>query len=403
MPDRHTTLDSKSPADILDLACQHSVSLKLLGKDRVSMPLQEEIDSMRKEIRTDSYAMSIGEWISLYQDNEVDIHPEFQRFFRWTHGQKTRLIESILLGIPIPPVFVSQREDGVWDVVDGLQRLSSIFQFVGVLRGENDEILEPLVLEGTKYLPSLDGKKWEDLYDMDNSFTSAQRLYIKRAKIDVTMIQKESPLIAKYELFQRLNTGGSLATPQEVRNCIMVMYNRDMYQWVRDLSQLEVFKECVALTDRSIDEQYDLELVLRFIVFRTLSESGLREVKDVGPFMTDRMVEIAQSKTFNFEAEAEAFKTTFELLYNTLKGNSFRKYDPVRGKFIGGFLVSPYEAVALGIGYNYKALAQADVDIEERVKAVWSNDVYKQWSGSGITAGRRIPKIIPLGRQIFKP
>src|SRR5437867_2884886 len=100
------------------------------------MALQEEIDVMRKEIRTDSYSMSIGEWISLYEKDEIDIHPEFQRFFRWTDLQKTRLIESILLGIPIPPVFVSQREDGVWDVVDGLQRLSSIYQFAGILTDE---------------------------------------------------------------------------------------------------------------------------------------------------------------------------------------------------------------------------------------------------------------------------
>lgn len=88
------------------------------------MPLIEEVNEKRREIRTDGYAMSISEWISLYENNEVDIHPEFQRFYRWGDAQKTNLIESILLGIPIPPVFVSQRADGVWDVVDGLQRLS---------------------------------------------------------------------------------------------------------------------------------------------------------------------------------------------------------------------------------------------------------------------------------------
>jgi uncharacterized protein with ParB-like and HNH nuclease domain len=89
--------------------------------------LQAEIDKKRQEIRPDSYSMSIGEWISLYQQGEVEIHPEFQRFFRWNDYQKTRLIESIILGLPIPPIFVSQRDDGVWDVVDGLQGLSTIY------------------------------------------------------------------------------------------------------------------------------------------------------------------------------------------------------------------------------------------------------------------------------------
>ena len=68
------------------------------------MGLRSEIEARRKEIRTDAYPMSVGEWISLYERDEIDIHPEFQRFFRWTEEQKTNLIESILLGIPIPPV-----------------------------------------------------------------------------------------------------------------------------------------------------------------------------------------------------------------------------------------------------------------------------------------------------------
>jgi len=97
------------------------------------MDLQQEIDARRAEIRSDNYGMSIGELMSLYKDEELDIHPEFQRFYRWSVGQKSRLIESLLLGIPIPQIFVSQRADGVWDVVDGLQRLSTIFEFAGIL------------------------------------------------------------------------------------------------------------------------------------------------------------------------------------------------------------------------------------------------------------------------------
>ena len=110
------------------------------------MSLDLEIEARRAEIRSDGYPMSIGELISLYRDEELDIHPEFQRFFRWSEEQKSRLIESILLGIPIPSIFVSQREDGVWDVIDGLQRLSTIFELVGVLKDENGEILPPLTL-----------------------------------------------------------------------------------------------------------------------------------------------------------------------------------------------------------------------------------------------------------------
>ena len=179
------------------------------------MSLQEEIDKTRQEIHTDSYSMSIGEWISVYQNNEIDIHPNFQRFFRWSDHQKSTFIESILVGIPIPPIFVSQRNDGVWDVVDGLQRLSTIYQFVGILKTEEQEQdKSPFALQKTTYLPSLEGKKWDDPNDPDNSLSQTQRLLIKRAKIAVNIIEKESDEMVKYELFQRLNTGGSIATPQ---------------------------------------------------------------------------------------------------------------------------------------------------------------------------------------------
>jgi uncharacterized protein with ParB-like and HNH nuclease domain len=147
--------------------------------------LQAEIDKKRQEIRPDSYSMSIGEWISLYQQGEVEIHPEFQRFFRWNDYQKTRLIESIILGLPIPPIFVSQRDDGVWDVVDGLQRLSTIYQFVGVLKDENGQELPPLELKGTKYLPSFAGKVWEDQQSLEGSkrgMTPTQRLLSRGLK-----------------------------------------------------------------------------------------------------------------------------------------------------------------------------------------------------------------------------
>ena len=119
--------------------------------------LLSQIDARSREIQTDAYPMSIGELMSLYRDGELDIHPEFQRFFRWSNVQKSKFIESILLGIPIPSIFVSQRDDGVWDVVDGVQRLSTVFEFVGILRDVNGTMLPPSSLVGTEYLPDLKG------------------------------------------------------------------------------------------------------------------------------------------------------------------------------------------------------------------------------------------------------
>jgi uncharacterized protein with ParB-like and HNH nuclease domain len=97
--------------------------------EEIVMTLDEQIERLRKEIKSDRLSMSIGELAGLYERGELDIHPKFQRFLRWSDDQKTKLIESILLRIPIPPIFVAQDPDGKWDVVDGVQRLGTIFQF----------------------------------------------------------------------------------------------------------------------------------------------------------------------------------------------------------------------------------------------------------------------------------
>lgn len=365
------------------------------------MPLKDEIESKRREIRTDGYPMSIGEWISLYEGKEIDIHPEFQRFYRWTSTQKARLIESILLGIPIPPVFVSQRSDGVWDVVDGLQRLSTIYEFVGILKDENKNNIAPLTLEETKYLPSLAGKRWNAPDDPENSFSAEERLIIKRSKLSVSIILRESDEMAKYELFQRLNTGGTNLTPQEVRNCILVMIDPAFYRWLRELASYENFQECVGLSERPLAEQYDMELALRFVVFTQIDEAELTGMGDVGAFLTEKMIDLASQKSFDFAAHERRFKSTFDILARTSGANSFHKYAHDRGKFIGGFVLSPYEVVAFGLGFNVDN-PPAEDEIQERVKALWNNQVHQQWSGSGIAATRRLPRLVPLGRELFR-
>ena len=374
------------------------------------MSLQEEIDTTRQEIRTDSYSMSIGEWISIYEKNEIDIHPDFQRFFRWSEHQKSTFIESILLGIPIPPIFVSQRDDGIWDVIDGLQRLSTIYEFIGIFRSNNlnentsqNESNSLVALQETTYLPSLKGKKWDDPEDIDNSLTQAQRLLIKRSKIAVHIIEKESDEMIKYELFQRLNTGGSVATPQEVRNCILLMLNKELFDLIRLLADRESFKSCIALSDKNYQEQYDMELVLRFILLFDKDDESLQKLGgDVSVFLTDRMREMALKEDLNIAYIKRAFDETFNILNQATKDNSFKRYKADGERFLGGFILSAYEVIALGIGYNYQKPLPID-QVSDRIKSIWSDSTYERWSGAGVNAARRLPILIPLGREKFSP
>lgn len=363
-----------------------------------------QIETLRKDIRTDRYSMSIGEWVSLYKTKELDIHPEFQRFFRWSKEQKSKLVESLLLGIPIPQIFVSQREDGTWDVIDGLQRLSTVFELMGILEDEEGNVLPPLVLQKTKYLPALEGKTWEpDETEEDerNTIGPKARLLIKREKFDVSIILQESDKKSKYELFQRLNTGGSSLSPQEVRNCILVMINREMYVWMRALANQQNFKDTVSLTDKAIEEQYDMELVLRFIILRTMPVAQLSNLEDVNDFLTERMSALAESPSFDKAVEQTAFESTFSLLATYAKDSSFRRYDAAKQKFLGGFLLSAFETIAIGIGYSINKAPFNSDSLIDKIKSIWSTSEFEKYSGSGVRASSRVPKLIPLGREIF--
>ena len=368
------------------------------------MSLEEQVMEKSKEIATDAYSMSVGELLSLYKEGELDIHPEFQRFFRWTQAQKSRFIESVLLGIPVPSFFVSQKKDGSWDVIDGLQRLSTLFQLTGDLRDEKKDPVTPLVLEKTAYLPDLQGKSWNSDDDPDSELPQSAKLKIKRARLDVKIVMNTSDESAKYELFQRLNTGGSLATAQEVRNCLLIMLDQSFYRWFSALGQDEHFRNCLPLSERMLEERYDLELVTRFLALRTIEDSQLNRIGDLGSFLTDRIVDFARSEDFDRNTEEDAFRRTFRQLDTCLGENAFKKFDPDLERALGPFLISVFEVMAVGIGHRARAGHHGPA--RERIEAVhrslWTNDEFLGSTGSGVGATRRIPVTVRMGRRFFE-
>jgi len=364
--------------------------------------LLSEISRRAKEIHADSYPMSIGEITSIYRDKELDIHPEFQRVFRWSPLQKTKFVESILLGIPIPSIFVSQRDDGVWDVVDGVQRLSTIFQFTGILKNEEGQLVSPNKLIGTEYLPSLEGMAWDDKDDPENSFSDSLRIDFKRQKLDIKIVKKESDPNTKYDLFERLNTLGSHLSDQEVRNCLLVMINPKFHTWLETLANDESFIETTSLSDKLIDEKYNMELVLRFLIFSNASSQALSGIQDVGEHLSKKMRAIAIDPTYDIKKAGNDFKITFDAIHEALGPDCFRRSEGQKGR--GGFLISVFEVIAIGLGTNVSGTKKPKPDIAGIKKALsklWSNPVFTNYSRSGRSATSRIPKLIPLGRNLF--
>lgn len=365
------------------------------------MSLQDEIIERSSKIFRDAYQMSIGELINIYKDGEMDIHPEFQRVFRWSEIQKTRLIESIMLNIPIPSIFVSQNDEGVWDVIDGVQRLSTIFQFVGIFRDENDNLIEPLVLNKTDYLPSFEGMMWDNPTNPSKSFTKEQQLAFKRSRIDLIIVKKESDPKTKYELFQRLNTGGSKLSDQEVRNCLMIMTNRDFYGFIDGLSKNEDFNSCVVITDRKEDEQFKLELIIRLLIAVKMDMSEAINYNDLKELLDRETIKmIDEFEESEYQIIEDKFNRTFKLLNNLLGEDSFKKYSDEKHK--GAFLVGAFQGIAPGIYCNIDKVENMNPeDVKNKIRSFYEENTYIESTKRGARAVPRFHDLTLLGKEYF--
>lgn len=370
------------------------------------MSLQAEIEANRKKISTDGYPMSVGELVNMYRDGELIIDPDYQRLYRWSEDQKSILIDSMLLGIPLPSIFVAQRDDGKWELIDGLQRISTILQLVGLLKDPDGQLMPPLTLRGTKLLPSLKGKHWtDDDQNADpNALPSTERLLIKRSRIQVQIIKKESDASSKFEMFQRLNALGAPLEPMEIRNSLLSMINPKLAVWIKQLAEEPSFRECVDLSDNQLDQLYDRELVCRFFSFKQVSIQDLNDLDDIADFVDDRMVTLVSDENFNQDLEADIFKATFRVFSGTLGEDSFRRFDTKAGKFKGGFLVSAFEVLALGLGHRDPSVNPIDPKrLIQIATDLWANPVFQKNSGAGVRASTRVRQTIPLGRALLQP
>ena len=368
------------------------------------MTLSQEVKQARKKVVTDGYEMSLGEIISLYKSNELVIDPAFQRLFRWDDERKTKFIESLILGIPIPPIFVYQDNDGVWELIDGLQRLSTVLQLTGDLKGASAINATPLVLNGTRFLPSLNGKRWIDSHPTaGDGLGSPLQIEIKRARIRVEILKSDSDASAKYELFQRLNTGGVGLTEQEVRNSIAISINKNFYDWLVSRSEEVSFTEATAQTTAALKSQMGIELVLRFLAFRRIEyQPGL----DVHEYLDNALFELASDPELDLGAEEAIFTRTFDYLNEALGSNSFKRWNGQ--KFTGKFLMSLYEVIAVGVASNIPQLSRLSSSrrksaIVKAAKQLWDNDIFTENSGAGVRGTTRLSRLLPIAADAMKP
>ncbi|MEU5962865.1 DUF262 domain-containing protein [Micromonospora parva] len=308
--------------------------------------LIQAVDEKINAVRTNSLDFSFNELADMHSSGELIIRPEFQRMFRWSEGAQSRFIESLLLELPVPPIFLLEREDRIYELIDGLQRVSSFLNFRGQLK-TGDDYRDPLTLIDCDIVKELNGNTYKTL-------PKSLEIKLKRSYIRAEILRKESDQHLRYYMFKRLNTGGERLSEQEVRNATIRLLSNDFNNLIIELSEDINFRHCTdIISSQQRNRKFDQELVLRFFAMK--NNFG-EYVHDIADFLTEYMEAVSDSESgtpFNYEAERVVFKKTFLIL--KLISDKLNFGSKIFGSMGGGaeprgqFSVYHYEGLTLGL------------------------------------------------------
>lgn len=324
---------------------------------RSSSELIAAIDQAVSKVRTRSLDVSFNELADMYENKELKIRPEFQRLFRWPISKRSQFVESLVLELPVPPIYVIETDEGVYELIDGLQRISSYLHFRGLLEPREDED-KVLKLEGCDIVPELNGQTFEDL-------PQAIKIKLKRHFIRMEVLRRESDRRLTYYMFKRLNTGGEILSQQEVRNATIRLLDDSINTFLKKMAENQDYRTCMSgLTQEKIDQMYMEEYVLRYFAMKNNRDAYH---KDIGEFLTAYMEGVAEGVVaFDYLAEERAFAETFGVLNSMFQDAAFSGVNK-RGNPQGYFSSLLFEAIALGIQRQLQAIVASSEEVRGRV------------------------------------
>ena len=222
--------------------------------------VEAQLAAERRKVDVATHNFSVRELVRMMSDGELNVAPEYQRKFRWTVAGESAFVESVFLGLPIPPIFVATNVGFQWEVVDGLQRLSTLMHFLA--EGEDDLRIvnrqESLELVGLEKLSQLNGKRAEDL-------PRTLRVYFGRQPLQVVSLTDKSDLQVRFDVFERLNKGAVALSSQEVRACV---YRGSFNNFLEDMAENESLNVLLKLQDAKKHDGTKAEQVLKFFAYK---------------------------------------------------------------------------------------------------------------------------------------
>ncbi len=359
--------------------------------DKEKESLEKEINDARNSLSTDRLDMTFGEIISMYERDEIIINPDFQRLFRWNNDRQTKFIESLLLGIPIPPIFVAEIPGtGQWELIDGLQRVSTVISFFGKLEympEKNDWILS----EGG-LIKGFSGYSCIDL-------PLKYQLNIRRSVCRIEIIKWNSKVDMRYEIFNRLNTLGEQLSEQELRNCIFRPNSDKFNSFLKKLADIQDFTELTDPTEDQIEKLYLQELILRFFSLydaaKSVTDSAERIKENISQYMTNYMKEVVQNNNFDYMLE-NLFNRVIKILMpigrSVFRGNK------------GPFSPNIYDIVMVGIALNIDYYEKMPIEeLKRKIEQAKKDEDIRKVIGSGASSKARVAKRVEFAKEFFNP
>jgi hypothetical protein len=332
------------------------------GKETIT----DQLDRQKRAVSYDMYDMTVRQLVDMVGGGEIDIAPDYQRRFIWDGDRESELIESIYLGIPVPSLYMAANSDGTWEVVDGVQRLSTLAHFCA-----DAKFLEIIGRKEPLKLTNL--KKLTNLNDMTfGSLPKPLQLNFQLRPVRVTTLNDKSDFAVRYDLFERLNTGGVKLHAQEIRNCV---FRGEFRNLLKELAVDQNFLKVVKLSDSEQRSAIYEECVLRFFAF--IEEYSIFD-HSVVDFLNDYMIK--RSKNGPRSQLVALFKETFNLISKEVPAGIAR----------GSRSITPlnlFEAIAVGTGL---ALQTGKHVRSGRLKKIMDSDGLRKFTTAATNSNRMV-------------
>lgn len=324
-----------------------------------------EIEENTKRVFTDKKDFPLSLIKDMFDDGDIIPQPDYQRDYVMDVKTASRLIESVLLNIPIPTVYLCEELDGRFSIIDGQQRMTS---FVKYLKNE-------FALKGLEELPELNGKKFSNLDKI------LQRM-IKSCTLNSIILTKESQEL-KYEIFARLNQGSIRLKPQELRNCIYRGPLNDMIEQIAKTNKYlnELFLE------KNRRKNYQ-EYILRFFALRNFNDYSSSMTKT----MNNYMIKHQNADEQEIKKLRELYNNTIDIVKQVFGKTAFCAYDRQKKQFMNKFSGSVYDSIIIACSmFNpHDLMAHAD-EIRNQVNEIKMNNLdYQDYTYAATGSKNRV-------------